>query len=120
MFLPYFKKWIPVRNEIIEKNNKKHDYLFVKENGDPAAVSTIRSWMEKWDSVLDKHLYAHSLRHYWTTYLLGVGVEKELVQELQQWSSDSLVNLYNDATAKDRKWKSLDKLKNALEQENLK
>lgn len=120
IFLPYFKKWLPIREEIMSRTNQTHDYLFIKENGEPAIVSTIRSWMEKWDDVLDKHLYAHSMRHYWTTYLLGVGVEKELVQELQQWSSDSLVNLYNDATAKDRKWKSLDKLAQALEQENIK
>ena len=119
IFLPYYKKWFAIREEIINKTGQSHDYLFIKENGEPAAVSTIRSWMEKWDSVLDKHLYAHSMRHYWTTYLLGVGVEKELVQELQQWSSDTLVNLYNDATAKDRKWKSLEKLKSALEQDNV-
>ena len=103
LFLPYLKKWLPLREEIMNKTGQNHDCLFIKENGEPAAVSTIRSWMEKWDDVLDKHLYAHSMRHFWTTYLLGVGLEKELVQELQQWSSDSLVNLYNDATAKDRK-----------------
>ena len=117
IFLPYFKKWMPIREEIMNKTGQDHDCLFIKENGEPAQVSTIRSWVEKWDNVLDKHLYPHSMRHFWTTYLLGVGLEKELVQELQQWSSDSLVNLYNDATAKDRKWKSLGKLKEALEQE---
>ena len=104
----------------MKKNGKEHDYIFVKQDGDPATVSTFRSWMEKWDDALDKHLYAHSIRHFWTTYLLGVGLEKEFVQELQDWSSDTLVNLYNDATIKDRKWKSLDKLKSALEQESSK
>lgn len=73
--------------------------------------------VEKWDDVLGKHFYAHSMRHFWTTYLLSIGLEKELVQELQQWSSDTLVTLYNDSTAKDRKWKGLDKLKEALEKE---
>ena len=101
----------------MKSNGKIHDFLFVKGNGDPAQVSTIRAWIEKWDMVLDKHLYPHSLRHFWTTYLLGIGVEKELVQELQQWSSDTLVSLYNDATVKDREWKSLEKLRIALEQE---
>lgn len=118
IFLPYYKKWLPVRQEIMERTGKKHDYIFITQTGDPAGKATFRGWMEKWDTVLDKHLYAHSLRHFWTTYLLGVGVEKELVQELQKWSSDSLVSLYNDATAKDRKWKGLDKLKAALAQEN--
>ena len=118
LFLPYYKRWLPIREKIMKENNKSHDYIFIRNDGEPASASTFRSWMEKWDNVLDKHLYAHSLRHFWTTYLLGVGLEKEFVQELQDWSSDTLVNLYNDATIKDRKWKNLDKLKNALEQES--
>lgn len=118
LFLPYYKKWLPVREKIMKENNKRHDYIFIRNDGEPATVSTFRGWMEKWDDVLDKHLYAHSIRHFWTTYLLGVGLEKEFVQELQDWSSDTLVNLYNDATIKDRKWKSLSKLRDALEQES--
>ena len=118
LFLPYYKKWLPIREQIMKENNKNHDYVFVRNDGEPATVSTFRGWMEKWDDVLDKHLYAHSIRHFWTTYLLGVGLEKEFVQELQDWSSDTLVNLYNDATIKDRKWKSLGKLRDALEQES--
>lgn len=118
LFLPYYKKWLPVREKIMKENNQIHDYIFINQNGEPAGVATFRGWMEKWDTVLDKHLYAHSIRHFWTTYLLGVGLEKELVQEMQDWSSDTLVSLYNDATAKDRKWKGLEKLKVALEQEN--
>ena len=119
LFLPYYKKWLPIREEIMKENNKQHDYIFIRNDGEPATSSTFRSWIEKWDEVLDKHLYAHSIRHFWTTYLLSLGLEKEFVQELQDWSSDVLVNLYNDATAKDRKWKNLDNLKNALEQEQL-
>lgn len=57
------------------------------------------------------------MRHFWTTYLLACGLEKELVQEMQDWSSDTLVNLYNDATAKDRTWAGLKKMKNALAEE---
>ena len=115
IFLPYYKQWLPIREEIMKRNHKTHDYIFIRQDGEPAQVSTFRSWMEKWDRALDKHLYAHSLRHFWTTYLLAAGLEKELVQELQQWSSDTLVSLYNDATAKDRSWKGLDKLKRTLE-----
>ena len=115
IFLPYYHKWLPIREKVMKEHGKEHDFIFITKNGDPASVSTFRGWIEKWDTVLDKHLYAHSIRHWWCTYLLGVGLEKELVQDLQKWSSDSLVNLYNDATAKDRKWKGLDKLKTALE-----
>lgn len=117
LFLPYYKKWLPIREQIMKENGKDHDFVFITQTGEPAGVSTFRGWIEKWDAVLDKHLYAHSIRHFWTTYLLGVGLEKELVQEMQDWSSDTLVSLYNDATAKDRKWKGLEKLKVALEQD---
>lgn len=120
LFMPYYKKWLPIREEIMKKYGKEHNFIFIRHNGDPAQVSTIRSWMEKWDNVLDKHWYAHSGRHYWTTFLLGLGIEKELIQDLQKWSSDSLVDLYNDSTAKNRKWKNLDKLRVALESESLK
>jgi site-specific recombinase XerD len=114
IFLPYYEKYLPIRKEIMERNNQDHNFIFVKSNGEPATVYTVRGWMEHWDDHLSQHWYPHSGRHYWCSYLLDIGLEKQLVQELQDWSSDSLVDLYNDATAKDRKWKGLDKLKAAL------
>ena len=117
LFLPYYKKWLPIREQIIKDTGKNHNFIFIRSDGEPAKVTTIRGWIEKWDNVLDKHLYCHSMRHFWTTYLLSLGLEKEFIQELQDWSSDALVDLYNDATMKDRKWKNLDKLAQALKEE---
>ena len=119
IFLPYYKKWLPVREQIMKDTGKTHNFIFIRSDGEPAQVSTIRSWMEKWDDVLDKHWYPHAGRHFWCSYLLSVGLEKQLVQELQAWSSDTLVDIYNDNTAKDMKWKGLDKLRAALERESL-
>lgn len=67
---------------------------------------------------MSKHFYPHSTRHYWCTTLLAAGLEAELVQELQQWGSSEMLNIYNDATAKDRKWKGLAKLRTELEKES--
>ena len=120
IFIPYYKKWLPIREQIMKENWQTHNYIFIRSDGEPAQVSTIRSWMEKWDDVLDKHWYPHAGRHFWCSYLLSIGLEKQLVQELQAWSSDALVDIYNDNTAKDMKWKGLDKLRAALEQESLK
>ena len=120
IFLPYYKKWLPVRENIMNEKGKTHNFLFIRSDGEPAQLSTIRSWMEKWDDVLSKHWYPHAGRHFWCSYLLSVGLEKQLIQELQAWSSDALVDIYNDNTAKDMKWKGLDKLRAALEQESLK
>lgn len=115
IFLPYYKKWLPVRKQIMEENNQNHNFIFIKQNGEPAAVSTIRSWMEKWDDALDKHWYPHAGRHFWTSYLISIGLEKQLIQELQNWSSDQLVDIYNDNSAKDVKWKGLSKLRAELD-----
>ena len=119
IFLPYYKKWMPIREEIMKNNNKVHEYIFIKKDGSPAEVATLRSWIEKWDNVLSQHLYLHSLRHFFTTYLLGIGLEKQFVQELQSWSTDTLVDIYNDNTIKDIKWKNLDKLRADIENEIL-
>jgi hypothetical protein len=47
------------------------------------------------------------------------GVDKELIQYMQDWSSDSMVNLYNDNTLKDKKWKCFDKLKEGLQNNSI-
>lgn len=117
LFIPWYDKYLPVREEIMKSNGKEHNSIFVKFNGDPATVDTIRGWMEKWDDCLSQHWYAHSGRHFWTSHLSGIGVEKQLIQDLQKWSSDALVDLYNDNTAKDVKWKGLSKLRESLEAE---
>lgn len=118
MFIPYYNKWIDKRKFIMKENKKEHDFIFIKKDGTPAEIGTIRSWMNKWDTVLNSHWYPHAGRHFWCSYLMQIGLEKQLVQELQSWSTDSLVDIYNDNTAKDIKWKSLDKLRNALKENN--
>lgn len=120
LFLPYYKKWLPIRKQILEENNVSHNFIFIKENGEPATVSTFNSWFEKWRDFLGKPFYAHALRHFYCTYLLSLGLEKQLVQEIIGWKSGDLVDVYNDATVKDMKWKGLDKLRVALEQESMK
>ena len=75
--------------------------------------------MVKWDKVLNKHWYPHAGRHFWCTYLLSLGLDRELVQSLQNWQSAEMVAVYSDLSAKDRQWKNLDKLRSALEQESL-
>lgn len=123
LFLPYYKKWLIIRAEQMKNTGQNHDYIFITKDGKPASVSTFKSWFERWNKFtyneFNKNWYGHSQRHFNTTYLLSVGVEKELVQTLKDWQSDVLVSVYDDSTAKDRKWKGLDKLKSALEQDKI-
>ena len=114
IFIPYYNVWLEERKKIMDKNGKEHDYLFVKSNGEPAKVSTIRSWITKWENFLNLPFYPHCLRHYITTYLTKLGLSSDFIIEIMGWGSSEMYNIYNDLTAKERKWKDLDKLKDAL------
>jgi len=116
-FLPYYKKWLPIRENILKENNKEHNYIFISPNGEPAKVSTFRSWVERWNNYVNKPFYIHCMRHYYTTMLLSIGLEQDFVQEIIGWTSLDMVGIYNDMTIKDRKIKNLDKLKTALKGE---
>jgi site-specific recombinase XerD len=115
IFVPYYHVWLEKRKEIMEKNNKDHDYLFVKSNGEPAKVSTIRSWIRKWEAFLGVPFYPHCLRHYITTYLSRLGLSSDFIVEVMGWSSPAMYNVYCDLTAKEKKWKDLGKLKDAID-----
>lgn len=110
-FLPYYRAWLVEREKIMKKNNKEHDHIFIKSNGEPAQVSTVRSWSTKWEEYLGVPFYFHSLRHYLVTNLTRIGLESDFIIELVGWSSTDMYRIYNDLTAKDRKWKGLEKLK---------
>jgi len=116
IFEQHYVNWLTVRDAIMKKNNQNHEFIFIKKNGSPADVITLRRWMKKWTKFLGRTWYAHAGRHYWTTYLLKSGCEEDFVKDLQKWSDSSLVSLYNDSTSKDKKWKGLDKLKAYLEE----
>ena len=56
----------------------EHDFIFIKKDGTPAEIGTIRSWMNKWDTVLNSHWYPHAGRHFWCSYLMQIGLEKSI------------------------------------------
>lgn len=117
-FMPYYKVWLKEREVIMKNNNKNHDFLFIKANGDPAILSTIRSWSEKWEKQLGVPFYFHSLRHYIVTHLTRLGLDSDFIIEIMGWSSSDMYKIYNDLTAKERNWKGLDKLKDHLDNKN--
>lgn len=114
IFLPYYYAWLPERQKIMEANNKDHDKLFIKSDGEPATVTTIRSWITKWEKFLNVPFYPHCLRHYITTYLTKLGLSSDFIIAIMGWSSAEMYKTYNDLTAKEREWKDLGKLSDAL------
>lgn len=122
MFLPYYKKWIEIRKEIMEENSQAHDYIFIVKDGSPASADRLRDWMGNWSEIVGQPCYPHNFRHYNVTFLKSLDIEDDLIVYLTGWSEGTghtMISIYNDLTAKDREWKNLDKLKNALEQENV-
>lgn len=115
IFMPKYNEWLKERNEILKEKGVEHDYIFIKKDGTPATTSTLESWILKWDKHLDKPFYMHSLRHYTTTYLSRLGFSSDLIVEIFQWGSADMVKIYNDLSAKDKKWKELGNLKEALQ-----
>lgn len=115
IFLPYYKDWLIEREEILKENNVEHDCIFISRDGKPASVATIRSWITKWEDFLGVPFYPHCLRHYTVTHLTRLGLTSDFIIEIMGWSAGGeMYKIYNDLTAKERKWTDLDKLKNHL------
>lgn len=114
VFLPYYKAWLPERERIMREHGESHDFIFIRRDGKPATVDTVRGWMEKWEKFLGVPFYPHCLRHYFVTHLTRLGLSSDFIIEITGWSSGEMYKIYNDLSAKDRKWENLDALKNFL------
>lgn len=117
-FLPYYYKWLEIRKEIMGEHGKEHDFIFITKDGDPASADRLRDWMSRWSDVVGQPCYPHNFRHYNVSFLKRLELEDDFIVYLTGWSEStghSMVAIYNDMTAKDRKWKNLDKLKAAVE-----
>lgn len=117
VFLPYYKDWLIEREKIMKENNQEHDFIFIKYDGTPAKLSTIRCWMEKWEKFLNVPFYPHSLRHYIVSHLTRLGLSSDFIVAIMGWTSAEMYKVYNDVTAKEREWKELGKLKAHLEKD---
>lgn len=111
-FLPYYKKWLAEREEIMKSNHKDHLSIFIKENnGEPATEGTIRSWVKEIENYLGVPFYPHCLRHFLVTELSKKNIPPMLIKDLFGWSSLEMVVIYDDTTSKDKVWNELENLK---------
>lgn len=121
LFLPVYKEWLRVREQILREKGQNHNYVFIKANGEPATTEVINYWLRKWEKYLTDdietnpkgepvNLYAHCFRHYIVTYLSRQGIGKELIIALIGWKSDSMYDIYCDLDEDERTFVDLDKL----------
>ena len=116
-FLPIYEKWLPIRNEIMEKKGKSHNAIFIKSTGDPIGVSGVRDWISKWENYLGTDCYAHCFRHFIVSDLTRKGCSSDFVIAVLKWKSSDMYKIYNDIEDKDRDWKDIGKLQDALSNE---
>lgn len=114
VFLPMYEQWMPLREEIMKKNGKDHNNMFIKSNGEPIKVSTINSWITQWEKVLELDLYCHAFRHFIVSDLTRKQCSSDFIIAVMKWKSGDMFKIYNDIEDKDRAWKDIDKLKDAF------
>lgn len=110
-FLPYYKNWLKERQKIMEEKGINHNFLFIKSDGSPATIATVRGWIQSFEDYLKVPFYAHALRHYLTTLLSRKNVPHVLIKDLMGWSSLEMCLIYDDTTMKDRSYPELENLK---------
>lgn len=114
LFWKHYSKWLEIRKDIMTRENKCHNFIFIKNNGDPAQESTVRRWVEKIENTLGIPFYPHSTRHYYTTFLMKNNLPQDLIKDIVGWESSDMIKIYSDLTSKDRDWKELSKFKETL------
>ena len=117
VFLPIYQQWLPIREEIMKRNNKEHNFILIKNNGDPAKVSTVNSWIQSWETILDMDIYAHAFRHFIVSDLTRKGCTSDFIVAVLKWKSSDMYHIYCDIEDKDKEWKDIHKLKEALGQD---
>jgi site-specific recombinase XerD len=114
LFWDHYQNWLPIREEILKKNNKDHPFVFVKNNGNPLEEGSVRGWVTKIEEFLGIPFYPHCLRHFTTTYLSKVGLPYTLIKDIFGWQDTLMCSIYDDNGAKDKEWKELGNLKESL------
>ena len=116
IFIPHYERWLPIRKEIMEKNNIEHNSIFISEKtGLPIKQMETRRWIKSFGEILNCDFYIHCVRHFFTTNRIKAGLPDSLVQFICGWTSSAMVAVYNDINEKDREWKELDGLKSSLQ-----
>ena len=70
--------------------------------------STLNSWASTFSSMLEVDFYWHSLRHYFTTHLVRMGLPDGVIQDIIGWTSADMLRLYTDISVDEQLGKYFD------------
>ena len=97
-FKPYLDLWLEQRKEL----GIESEWLFPKMvdgncvSEEHIEISTLNSWARTFSRMIDKPLYLHALRHFFTTQLLEQNLPESVVQAIQGWGSSQMLTIYDD------------------------
>ncbi|MFR1798868.1 MAG: tyrosine recombinase XerC [Enterococcus casseliflavus] len=88
------------RKQLMEKQNKEHEVLFVNHLGDGITATGIEYVLNQIirKSSLDSKIHPHMLRHTFATHLLNNGADMRTVQELLGHANLSTTQIYAHVT----------------------
>lgn len=93
-FKPYFEFWMEER----EKNGIESKWLFPdkKDYSNHIPISTANSYADTYTRLSGKIIYAHALRHFFTSELARAGIPDSVIQKIVAWESADMVSVYKD------------------------
>ena len=99
-FQPYLNLWMEERKRL----GIRSEWLFPKnENGKwvnkPIRTATLDYWAKTFSTMIHKHFYWHSMRHYFTTKLSEANLPDSVIQDIVGWESIEMVSVYVDTSA---------------------
>lgn len=96
-FKPYLDLWLQERQNLdVDSDWLFPKYVDGKWIDEQIEISLLDSWARTFSSMLGKPFYWHSIRHYFTTYLLEQNLPEAVVQTVQGWSSSEMIHIYDD------------------------
>lgn len=96
-FDPYLKLWMDYRKE----KGIESEWLFpsMEDYSKQMSTDTMDGWTDNYTKFLGKDFYYHSLRHFFTTLLAKNNIPANVIQDIIQWQSADMVQLYTDLSA---------------------
>lgn len=97
-------KYLEIRKNILPKNKKDADKLFITRNHTKIEVSTIRKFIKQAyiDAGINNEKYSvHTLRHTCATLMFKAGTDIKVIQEILGHSTVEITKIYTHLYDKD-------------------
>lgn len=117
MFLPYYKEWLSIREQIMKETGQDHNYLFITKDGNPANADRLRDWIGTWSDIVGQPMFPHALRHYNVSMYKRLNLDDNLIVYLTGWAEGTghtMISIYNDNDIADEDFDCLNNLKEFL------